>query len=265
MRQFAPMLIVLLLATLLSAQTPGTVIPIVEDNGGVIGGVKDGKWVKAETFAPSMTGNQEYRLVDWDGGTGELWRGGKPEASVPCEDYYQADLEPKLGSGIALGTGATWKPVPRVPVAISLTDATYTAVVSSIVRAHGIARPKVVIKQIYSVDLDGDGTNEVILAATYRKSDGLSPNAIAGEYSFLLVRKLVGGKVRNILVASEFHPRAIKFGAISEFTIDALGDFNGDGQMEVVMGSSYYEGNGSVVYEIPGAVAKEVLSTGCGV
>ncbi|MEO6391431.1 MAG: FG-GAP repeat protein [Pyrinomonadaceae bacterium] len=266
MRKFAPIITILLLTTLLSAQTPSAVIPIIEDNGGVIGGVKAGKWVKAETFAPSMTGNQEYRLVDWvDGGTGELWRGGKPEAAVPCEDYYQAELEPKTGTGIALGAAATWNPVPRVPVAISLTDATYATIVSSIVRAHGIARPKVGIKQIYSVDLDGDGTNEVILAATYRKSDGLSPNAVAGEYSLLLVRKLVGGKVRNILVASEFHRRAVKFGAISEFTIDAIGDLNGDGKMEVVMGSSYYEGNGSVVYEIPGAVAKEVLSTGCGV
>jgi len=264
MRKIAPILTVLLLATLISAQTPGTVIPIVEDNGGLIGGVKAGKWVKAETFAPSLTGNQEYRSVDWVGGAGEIWRGGKPEASDPCEDYYQAELEPKSGSGIALGSAATWNPVPRIPVAVDLTNPTYVAVVRSIVRARGIARPTVDIKQIYSVDLDGDGTNEVILSATYRKSDGLSPSAVAGEYSFLLVRKLVGGKVRNILLASEFHPRAVKFGAISEFNIDAIGDLNGDGKMEVVMGSSYYEGGGTVVYEIQGAVAKEVLSSGCG-
>lgn len=266
MRQFAPILTILLLTTMLSAQTPGTVIPIVEDNGGLLGGVKAGKWVGPETFAASMADSQEYRMIDWtNGAAAQLVRSGKPKAEEPCEDYYQSDLEPKPGTGVALGIGATWNPVPRVPVAIRLTDSTYVTLVKSIVRARGIASPKVDIKQIYTVDLDGDGTQEVLLAATYRKSDGLSPNAVAGEYSFVLVRKLVGGKVRNMMIAGEFHRRAVKFGAISEFNIASIADLNGDGKMELIMGSAYYEGGGTTVYEIQGAVAKEVLGTGCGV
>jgi hypothetical protein len=231
-----------------------------------LGGVRDGRWVKDQATAAAQTGDGEYRVIGWaSGAAGSLVHGPKPAVDEPCDEFYFVKAEPELEKGIALGSGATWNPLPRVPAAVSLTDPTYTSVVSSIVRAHGIRRPKVEIRQAYRVDLDDDGTDEVILAATYREGGSIAPSAVAGEYSFVLLRKLVRGRVKNILIGGEFYPRAVPFGAINEYEIAALADLNGDGKMELVMGSHYYEGAGSEVYEIRGAVAKEVLSSGCGV
>lgn len=254
------------LATMIAAQTPTTIIPIVDSRaGGLLGGVRDGRWIKPEAFAATMKGGEEYGLVPWSSdAAAQTLRGTKPTADMPCEDFFQVEFDPKLETGLALGSEAKWKPVPRQPVALSLTDPVYTGIVRSIVRARGIARPKIDIRQAYKVDLDGDGIDEVILAATNRSAEMPVPGAAAGEYSFLLVRKMIGGKVKNIVIAGEFHPRAVKFGAISEYQLSAIADLNGDGKMEVIMYSAYYEGAGSVVYEIEGATANEVLATGCG-
>lgn len=265
MRILTPIFAIVLLATTISAQTK--VVPILDlATGGLLGGARNGQWVKDRATAATQSGEGEYRVIGWTNGTeGQMVRGPKPAVGEPCDDFFFVEAEPKLEKGIALGTGVNWNPVPRVPVAISLTDPTYTAVVGSIVRARGIRRPKVEIRQAYRVDLDNDGTEEVILAATYREGGGISPSAAPGEYSFVLLRKLVRGKVKNILIGGEFYPRSVQFGAINEYEIAALADLNGDGKMELVMGSHYYEGAGSSVYEIRGAIAKEVLTSGCGV
>jgi hypothetical protein len=267
MKTLSSVLIALLLATAVSAQSSNQIVPIVEISvGGIIGGVRDGKWIADKDVAPMLKGRDEYRLVGWKGvEAGKMAYGSKPAAEVPCEEFYHVDLDSKMNSGIAMGSGATWNPVPRVPAAISLTDATYRKIVGDVLRSKGITKPNAKIIQAYRVDLDGDGTEEVVLAATYFKTGAVSPKAAVGDYSFLMLRKIVGGKPQNIVIAGEFIKKTVEFGAVNEYGISSIADLNGDGNMEIVMRSQYYEGNGSVVYEVQGGKANEVLSTGCGV
>lgn len=243
------------------------IIPIVEMSvGGIIGGVQDGKWIKDKQTAATLKGQDEYVLVGLKGvEEGGVTLGSKPSAEVPCEQFYQVDLEMKMDSGVAVGSNAKWNFTPRVPQAISLTDAAYKKIVGDVVRSKGIAKPNVKIKQAYRVDLDGDGTEEVILSASHFKTGAVSPSAAVGDYSFVMLRKVVNGKAQNIMLAGEFIKKAIKFGAPNEYGLSSIADLNGDGKMEIVMKSRYYEGASSVVYEINGVKATEVLSTGCGV
>lgn len=264
MKTLNMILITAILATATAAQQ---IVPIVELSvGGIIGGVENGRWVNDKQVVATLKGQDEYVLVGWKGvEEGGVTLGTKPVAEVPCEAFYHVDLELKKDLGVAIGSAAKWKFVPRVPVEISLTDPAYIKVVADVLRTKGNAKPVVRIKQAYRVDLDGDGTDEVVLAATYHRAGELSPRAAVGDYSFLLLRKIVDGKAQNIVLAGEFIKKAVKFGAVNEYGISSIADLNGDGNMEIVMKSQYYEGNASAVFEVTGAKATEVLSTGCGV
>jgi hypothetical protein len=45
----------------------------------------------------------------------------------------------------------------------------------------------------------------------------------------------------------------------------AIADLNGDGTMEVAIGSVYWESSGVSIYEFDGGALHAVMSSGCGV
>ena len=66
------------------------------------------------------------------------------------------------------------------------------------------------------------------------------------------------------LLGGEFYPAAKTFNAPNEYTIDAVLDVDGDGKMEVVVGSSYYEGAETTIFTFDGTKPRKVLSVDCG-
>lgn len=249
-------------AGLLNAQE---VVPIIEvQTGGLLGGVENGKYLDAKTTFGRLNGKQSYSLFGIKGKTGELTATVEPP-DEPCEEFYYAKTELEGQKGIAIGTSRTWNPVPRTPRTINPKDKTYLNIVTGILRAKGLPRAKAVIEQAVRIDLDGDGTDEVVLTAS-SYGGKIAPSAKAGDYSFLLVRKIVGGRVKNIIVAEEYIKKNVQFGAPSRFEISAIADLNGDGKMEIVLYGEYYEGSGAGAYEITDkAVEIKMLETGCGV
>ena len=248
----------------IKAQQSG-VMPIVEmRTHGLLGGVQNGKWVEAKRVAPLLKNKTEYILLGTNGVPGDKLIGEKPQTLEICEDYFEVSFGGETKNGIGIGSAAKWNLMPRGVKEISKTDATYLKIVGDFARSKGIAKPIAKISQGFRVDLDGEGIEEVLLAATnYRNK--LVARANAGDYSFLLLRKIFGGKAQNILIAGEFYPRPNSFSAPNEFSIQAIADLNGDGRMEIVMHTAYYEGAGSGVYDVSGAKPKKVLGTGCGV
>jgi len=241
------------------------VVPIIEvQSGGLLGGVENGKWLDAKTTFAKLNGNQSYSLYGISGRTGELTATIEaPDA--PCEEFYFAKTGLEDQKGIAIGKGIGWNPVPRTLRAINLNDKTYLNIVSGILRSKGLTTAKAKLEQAVKVDLDGDGTDEVVLTAS-SYGGKIEPSAKAGDYSFLLVRKIVAGKVKNIMVAEEYVKKNVEFGAPSRFEISAIADLNGDGKMEIVQYGEYYEGSGAGVYVITDrAVEIKMLETGCGV
>ena len=240
------------------------VVPLVEMKlSGLIGGVQNGKWLTAQQTAAKLKDTTEFFLIDWNGiQKNNTVIGKRGEIEDVCQDFYRMKFDLTMDSGVAIGEHAKWNPMPRVLQAID--SAAYKKIVADVLKTKGIAKTTVKIEQAYRVDLEGDEQDEVILVATFYKN-GLDSSPNAGDYSFVLVRKIVGKTVRNIVVAGDFIKRNIEFGAPNQYVLSSIADLNGDGKMEIVIYGEYYEGSWAEIYEIKGNKPTKVLETGCGV
>jgi hypothetical protein len=68
-----------------------------------------------------------------------------------------------------------------------------------------------------------------------------------------------------VLVLGEYHPQATDFSAPNQNQLVDLLDLNGDGKLEIVIASRYYEGAATFIYTYNGGMVEEALVTGCGV
>jgi hypothetical protein len=130
----------------------------------------------------------------------------------------------------------------------------------------GMPKIDVKITRIVRVDLDGDGEDEVLISATnYAGESGTpSPNTPGRGYSFVLLRRVVAGRVQTQLLEGEFYPKAKESSAPNAYQILAVLDLDGDGKLEVIVRSDYYEGGAVTVYTFDGSKPKGVITTGCG-
>ena len=181
-----------------------------------------------------------------------------------------------------MAIAASWNALPRKPRVVDPTQKVYIDSVRDFLKTKGIEQPKVKIENILRVDLDGDGEDEVLISSTnYFSKDTLdyapnvAPNAEvpmkspAGSYSMVLLRRVVAGKVETQLVQGEFYPKAYvssdgSFNAPNAYSVIAVLDLDGDGKMEIVIGSQYYEGGATTIYRCDPKQCAELLSVGCG-
>jgi hypothetical protein len=265
MMKIVPVMFCLLIfAVSFPAQTD--VVPIVEmsSGGGLLGGVRDGKWIKPEDFAAGLKPEIELVLVGPKGvEEGGVTLAKRGEEWGACPDLVHFDLELKMDEGVALGSGAKWNPVPRVPKEINLPSGVYTKHFADFLKSKGLpAKTPGKLTQAFQVDLDADGTQEVVISATFYKK-GPEELASRGDYSVVLVRKIVNGKAQNILLTGEIITKPVSDGTTNEYRISSIADLNGDGRMEIVTSARYYEGNWQGVYELKGDKFEKVLEIEC--
>jgi hypothetical protein len=244
--------------------------PIVDVNENcLMGGVAGGKWLEADALAPMLKGGERYRLYTLTRAMGET-TGAKPSsAGEPCNGTNEIAFSSKPEGGIAVG--GSWNALPRVPRSLSTNDPAYRQAVAAVLRRHGFNRPEINITQVLRVDLDGDGIEEALVSASHL-AEGISvkggPMAVhgkPGDYSFVVLRKIVRGKVQDILLAEHFYPRKIEYPETPmQYEVAAVLDLNGDGKMEVIVRGAYYEGSGSSVFRLVGNKAVEAFGCGCG-
>ena len=262
--------IIFILALVLAPNVMGqsAVVPIVELKfRGLLGGVQNGRWIAPTKVAPRLGAETEFVLVGWNGvEEGGVTLGKKGEVEDVCQDFTRMELELKQDHGVAIGSTARWKPMPRPLKPIDPNNATYKTAVTRFLARKGFARAVVKITEAYRVDLEGDGVEEVVLAATHYKK-GLSSSASPGDYSFVIVRKAAGKVVTDHLLEGEFVRKRVDFGAPSEHHISAIADLNGDGKMEIVLYGFYYEGDFASAFEMKNGrpVKIKEFEIGCGV
>jgi hypothetical protein len=244
------------------------VVPIVElGGGGLLGGVKNGKWISAKSIAPLMKGKKEFTLVGWngveEGGVSLADFKGEDEA---CGEHWSFTFELEMTDGIGVGTNAKWNSAPRKVTKIPTNNQTYKKVVADFIKRKGLRNPIVNITAIYRVDLDGDGTDEMLISAN---RGGMDRSQTAGDYSFTMLRKVSGKKAENFLLEGEFFARRPpkNYWPPNLYSFSGVADLNGDGKMEIVTNSQYYEGGTNTVFQIKNGKPVEVkeLSVECGV
>jgi len=248
--------------------------PIVGvQSGYLFGAISDGKWIKAGEIANLLTDEVTYRVYGLAQSLGDA-RGGKPKsAEVPCEETLIVSLSPKPEKCV-MAIAAPWNALPRKPKVIDPTQKVYVDAVRDFLKTKGIDQAKVKIANILGVDLDGDGEEEVLISATnYLSKGGRIPmRSPAGSYSMVLLRRVVGGKVETQVVEGEFHPKAYprkgpddaSFDAPNAYKVIAVLDLDGDGKMEIVVGSNYYEGQEITIYRYDPKKSEPLLSVACG-
>jgi hypothetical protein len=267
---FASFLILPCLLSYPVAVSAQNVHPVVDiETGCLLGGVAGGKWLEAEAIAPLIKGGERYRLYTLRGSAGKVVGAKVDPKGDPCGRSSNIAFKPEAKEGFAVDEGLN--AMPRVPKMLSANDPAYRQVVAGILRSHGIRRPLVNITQLLRVDLDGDGTEEVLVSAT-RLAEGISiaggPMAVhakQGDYSIVFLRKMIKGRVQNIIISEDFHTRKLEVDSTPfQFKIAAVLDVNGDGKMEIIVRGDYYEGGGSTLYRLIGNKVKDVFGCSCG-
>jgi hypothetical protein len=241
--------------------------PIVEvGTGYLLGATADGKWIKAEDALKKLEPSATYRVYSLTEALGEQVAAKPTSIEEPCPDVYAITQEEKPEKG-AIALAAPWDAQPRKVRVADTTQQVYIDAMRDFLKGRGFKEPRISIVQILRVDLDGDGEDEVLISATnYGTPRREVPfHAAPGSYSFVVLRQVVNGKVQTRLVAGEFYPPPKRGDAPNYYEVSAVLDLDGDGKMEVVVHSGYYEGGATTIYRCgPGKIA-ELLSVGCGV
>ncbi|HKQ51546.1 MAG TPA: hypothetical protein VJT74_04200 [Pyrinomonadaceae bacterium] len=242
---------------------------LVDAREGELFGSYDGKkFAEAVEARPLLKEGEKFRLYTLTGPAGTGTVTARPEPEYPCEDVIPVTISPlPEGEGDLLGVNGSWDAQPRLPKVQGTNQPEYRNVVTSYLRGAGIARPKVTMLQLLRVDLDGDGTQEVLISANSKDTPGMFMSR--GDFSVVLLRKVVGGSAQTIPVASEVelknHKDPRQTGQYHhKETVAALLDVDGDGVMEVITTYRSTFDYGKAVYDVKGPKPKVVLSTGCG-
>lgn len=241
---------------------------------GVLGSWDGSSWSSTNNIAPEeipALAGDVYRVLALGESSSSTVVGA--ELDVICEPIgnWGVPSVPALdsfgGRFPAVAVRAQWDVQPRLPEVLSGQPVVYVDAIGQFLSSHGLGGSAPVIHQILRVDLEGDGVDEVFIAA--ESIVGEWPFAQPGDYSLVLMRKVVQGDVQVGILGFSFVPPDAdpdQFPYMERFAINALADLNGDSKLEVLVDSEYYEGVGVEAFEYIdddlGLVA--VLGTGCG-
>jgi hypothetical protein len=250
----------------MAAEGAGPLIPIVDGTDGyLLGASRDRRWVPQLDAGALLAGGESYTVQLPDGSIASA-QGTQPGSmGTPCEQSMRVGLDPDPGQGIAVGTGVN--PRPRVARTGDTADPDVIAAIQKVLQEQGIAEPVVQITYVLIADLDNDGTDEQVVAATRMSLidpgvDSPSPDAGAGDYSLLVV---LSQKQPAAIVLGRIFPEAATFVAPEIFELLDLLDLNGDGQLEIVASAVYYEGGSVLAFDQIAGKYQDVIGNGCGV
>lgn len=181
--------------------------------------------------------------------------------------------------GLAI-SNADWDLAPRDAVEIT-PAATHRDVVVGLLASRGVTDPSLQNLTAHQIDLEGDGVNEVVLAASFGEPDFYGSRI--GDFSILILRRVIGDgpevddivlgfdatlESDNVQRADEIYPDAapdILLEFVNVFAFDEVADLNGDGVLELAISAVEYE-SGSYLIIDPTSVEprQPVLELVCG-
>jgi hypothetical protein len=236
---------------------------VVADGRYLLGGKENGKWIDAGTMASLLRGGERYWLYAPSRYLGTAV-GARPTEELPGP-YHSVQLSPEpTETEQAIAVGGPWNALPRRPVALSPASPFYRQAVRDLLRQNGLPRATVRITQVVRIDLEGDGTDEVILSARAPGADRPQTRVRANDYSLVALRRILDGQVKTFLLGASFYKTPEKPAAPCLYTLNSLLDLDGDGILEILVADAYYEGKGMVVYQMQSGKPVAVLNAGFG-
>lgn len=241
--------------------------PLITTDFGALGWWDGSEWLDAETQgALPVVGGEDYQTIVLD--TPGLTTAG-PQTIVcePLELLGVQIADPGLlgefPGPYGVAVSAPWELQPYLFEEIS-DDGAYATFASEILGSRGLDVPNPVIKQVIRTDLEGDGVNEILVVA-----EEVTPGFLMepGDYSLVFMRRVItgGGVVTAILDETVVLNEEQQY--LGAHSVGTVADLNGDGKMEIVTDSAYFEGFAVSVWEYVdddlGPLVQ--LQNGCGV
>ncbi|MCU1368233.1 MAG: hypothetical protein JWL72_132 [Ilumatobacteraceae bacterium] len=246
--------------------------PIVVVTGlGVLGWWDGSSWIDTDALTTDIPVSAGVDFTTFTNGP-DVGHATSTGIDLGCEPLgsYTVVLDPPTfydPNPQAFAVNATWNLFPRPVTQLDTSNAEYTDIVRQQLIADGLPSPNVRLDQLIRTDLDGDGTDEVLIAASHPDLDTGLP-ARAGWFSIVMLRQVVGATVQTTELASDIHLTDDPDGGLpntAQYGFDAVADFNGDGHSEFSVWGTFWEGAAETVYTfVPGAEPVIAVEGGCG-
>lgn len=227
----------------------------------LLGGTENGEWLSPETVVPHLGERALYQIYGAGGTTGTA-RGKRPVMHQICQEYQVETDSYPLG-GQAVGVTGTWNVVPRLAQEIPYDNPTYVDALNGWLRTQNITEPTVEISQILRVDIEGDGTEEVLINGSHF-TEPSGHSVMFGDYSLVVMRKVVGNSVVTLPLVADYYYEEVENQFPLTYTGLLTADLNNDGILEVLVGIERWEGAGVIVYEVEGTNIREIFRNVCG-
>ena len=242
-------------------------------------GIRSNRFQKVSSLAPlavtarGLKTAQPSSLVP--GAAPKVGIAPAPPPAVPtAAPAADAAVNRNTGNAFEAPLPGGWYTKPRQANALNTANATYAKILKDYLGKNGLPDATPQIMQLFRVDLDGDGMDEVVIVAqnligrdsaimTWERetplssSQGIPRETKKGDYSLALVRKVVGGKVNEIPIYQHITLKNNVFGDAGWIPplltqVYQFADVNGDGVMEVIIGMNSPEGVSYQAYTIKG-------------
>ena len=244
---------------------------VIVGSGGLLGWW-DGDWQRAtDPAGVPLEPGSTFQVVGPTGVVGMAVGGAAAPGCEIIEEHVDLDLDPSpYGtfdpfSSKPIAIDADWDLVPHPVTELPLDSAAYVEIVSDHLASRGFDDPDPELVQLFRVDLEGDGADEVVIVADNHGGEFFQQ----GVYSLVLVRRVIDEEVQTAvlhesIVPNDLEPDEFPFSVVARLA--AFADLDDDGAMEIALDSAYYEGAGTEVWDYVdddlGFVS--VLLTGCG-
>jgi hypothetical protein len=239
---------------------------------GILGSWSGSSWVPWEV-GPTPPSGQEYQIVRLaDPITTRIGEAGVDcsPAGLPGIDIAWPEDPNEPLAPAPIGVAGVANPRPRPVEVLDPSSAAYQEAAAAVAADYELPAPGPDVMQVVRGDLDGDGSAEVVVTAE-RLTNGPTSLAEPGDYAMAFLRRMVDGQVQTWVLASSLAevppdaPPELQI-VVESFRVAAFADLNGDGRMEIVLNSQYFESQSTYVYELrPDGSLPKVLTANCGV
>ena len=232
----------------------------------LLGGSRGGKWLSSTATARMVHGGETYQQYSLLGRAGHFV-GGKAS-----KDGSINGQQLRIGLNRAreaqpdnvIGVSGSWNGIPRPVRRIRTPSTTDIAVVRRILDLHNMRETRVQITGCFRVDLRADRRQATIIIAGNINSNMLGDSSPKrGDYSCAILY-WSGASKSPALVGDFCFGAPGRSDTIELIKLLAIADLNGDGTMEIVLASYFYENQLYEVYSLDGDKLRQVLSGGDG-